>query len=844
MARTQLKRIKGNKGKRNWKRIFINAAKIAGGLTLLGMAAAIVLFIWLINVTDWKSFDPAKIANQAQSLLIYDKDGKEVAGVSSGQNRIWVSLDKVPGKVQKAFIATEDVRFYSHSGVDIRRIFGALLEDIKQGSKAQGASTISQQLIKLTHLTNEKTWTRKLQEARLAIQLEQTYSKDEILEMYLNTVYFGNGAYGIEAAAESYFGKTCDKLTTAEGALLAGILKSPAKYAPHLHLDNSIERRNLILGLMNKYGFIDEDEMNEGKDEEVKLKLDSKKSNDYGYFMDAAVTEALGLLNLDYEDLVSGGYRIHTSMDRKLQTQCDKLMADDDSFPKDAKDGTPVEGALIVLDSETGAARAVVGGREYTTRMGLNRATSARRQPGSTIKPALVYGPAIDRYGYNPASMILDEKTDFNGYSPSNSGDRYRGWVTMRTSLVNSINVSAVKILNDVGLTTAKDFASRLGIPFAKGDDSLALALGGFTEGVTPMELASAYTAFSNGGRYAKGSFIDQITDADGKVLYENKHETTLAMSSSTAFLVTSMLQDAAQEGTAKLLGTSNLPVAAKTGTVNWKGSKNRDVWLAGYNPKYTIVAWEGFDKTDDEHYLASSVTGGKYPAKIVKGVFDYLYKDKDAPDFTIPDTVTMVALDKKALYDTQKQLLASELTPEDSKLYEYFPTDAVPTETSNYWQMPATPTDFSATLSARNLPQLSFTIVQSFARYDLYRVDMLGQTARIASFTGNAGKAIQYEDITATAGTWQYYALPVHPDINVTGQPTASQEVVVPAAPEPTATGGFVWPFPLPGWTATPTPTPEVSTAPETTPTPEETAASSNRRSPPKNKPAKKNGA
>ena len=823
-----LVRNKGNKrikGKRSWKYTLKTTAKVVGAVALLGIAAGIIFFITLINDTQWKSFDPSKLENQAQSLLLYDKDGKEAGGMSAGQNRIVIPLEQIPKKVQEALIATEDTRFYSHHGVDITRIFGALWADIRSGSKAEGASTIDQQLIKLTHLTNEKTWTRKLQEARLAIELERHYSKDQILEMYLNTVYFGHGAYGIEAAAQTYFGKSASKLTTAEGALLIGVLKSPGLYAPHLHLDRSTERRDLILGLMNKYGYLTEDEMKKAQAEKVNLKLTDLNTDAHGYFMDAAVEEAMAILNIDYETLVSSGYRIYTSMDTKLQAQCEKLMADKDSFPPNAKDGTKVEGALLVLDSKTGAARAVVGGREYTARMGLNRATDARRQPGSTIKPALVYGPAIDRYGYNPATPILDEPVDFNGYKPENSGGNFHGWVTMRQALTNSINIPAVKILNDVGLTTAKDFAGRLGIPFDKQDNSLAIALGGFTQGVTPMELASAYTAFPNGGRYSKGSLVSKIVDADGKVLYQNPYGNVLAMSDSTAYLVTSMLQDAATVGTAKLLGGSKMPVAAKTGTVAWKENKNRDLWLAGFNPDYVVVAWEGFDTTDNSHYLAGSTSGGKYPAKIAKGVFDYLYKDKEAPKFVVPDSVTMVALDKKALQDTQQIVLASSLTPEEYKLYEYFPKNAVPTTESSYWQTPVPPTGFNLTLSANNYPVASFLIAQDFARYDLYRVDTFGNTAKITEITGQVGKTSSFEDVTATPGTWQYYVLPVQPEINVTGDSTEALSITVPA-PEPTSTPDTGWSFPWPFGNTEPSPTPaDTGAFAPVTPSPEATA-------------------
>ncbi len=770
------------------------ALKIAAAVILLLMAVGIIWFITLINQTDWKDFDPGKLENQAQTLIFYDKDGNAVGGLYGGQNRTNIPLSDVPKHVRNALLAAEDIRFYSHPGVDIQGILAAAWADITKG-KMRGASTLSQQLMKITHLTNEQTLTRKLQDARLALELERAYTKDEIMEMYLNTMYFGNGAYGIEAAAQSYFSKPAKELTLAEGALIIGILKGPGIYAPHLNLEKSTQRRNLILGLMNEYGLITKDEMEKAKEEKVTLKLQKRNNANYGFYIDAAENEAMALTGITREDLVSGGYRIYTSMDPALQKKCDELMSNPDLYPANAKDGTEVQGALVVLDSKTGAARAVVGGREYTTRQGLNRAVSSKRQPGSAIKPMLVYSPAIDRFGYNPATMIQDAPVDFNGYKPVNAGGKYSGWVTLRQAIVRSINVPAVRVLNDIGISSAKDFASSAGITFDPGDDSLAIGLGGFTRGVTPIELASAYTALANSGNVSKASFVQKIVDSDGVVIYENSYPTKPVMSDSTAFIMTDILHNAAMSGTAKLLNFNKIPLAAKTGTVAWDYG-NKDVWLASYNPDYVVVCWMGFDRTDKDHYLSTGVIGGTNPAQMCKEVYTYLYSQTAAPKFRMPDSVTLLALDRLALEQTGQILLASPLTPEDQKLYDYFPKSQAPTEVSQYWQTPVTPTGFNVVLSERGYPLVSFLMVQDFARYDVYRINEYGRTEKVTEIQGAAGSIATYEDTSVLPGSYTYYVSPVHPQLNVAGNPTIGINISVAVSNQPTEQPGSTSPW------------------------------------------------
>ena len=332
------------------RRLFFNIIKYTA-LCGTGLIIGCVIFFisYLMGLAEWKEFDPAKIGDMQQTLLIYDKNGIETAAMYNLQNRVYIDIDDVPDHVKNAFIAVEDTRFYDHCGVDFKRIIGAFIEDLKSGSIVQGASTISQQLVKNTSLTGVQTISRKLQEAVMAYELEQYYTKDEILEMYLNYIYFGNGAYGIEAAAKVYFGATAETLTVAQGAMLAGIIKSTTNYAPHIDLQASITRRNLVLKLMEQQGYISSSEMKEAQSEPAVICDDTQTSNDF--FTDLVLYEAENILMMDSETLLSSGYKVYTTLDQDLQDSVETLFEDDALFPSDAADGTPCQAAVCVLDS-------------------------------------------------------------------------------------------------------------------------------------------------------------------------------------------------------------------------------------------------------------------------------------------------------------------------------------------------------------------------------------------------------------------------------------------------------------------------------------------------------------
>ena len=368
---------------------------------LLAMALAATCFVLffavnLLRLDAWREFDPEKILGAPETLILYDKDDGELLRLHAAEDRVSISLSEIPQHVRMAFVSAEDARFYEHQGIDLIRIAGAAWEDLKAGSYVQGASTITQQLIKLSHLNADKTISRKLEEAVLAYQMEQQFSKDQILEMYLNYVYFGRGYYGVEAAALGYFGIHASELSSAQAAALAGILKSPTNYAPHLSPENCLRRRNNILSLMCEYGHISEEERDAAIAEPLEI-LDAEETT-RGYYVDTALSTATELLNVDMQTLLTGGYRIYTAMDPALQSHCEAIFADGAYFP-----AADCEGAIVIQQAGTGYVAALVGGRNSEQAMAFNRAMRIRRQPGSVIKPVIAYAPALEYCGYTAA---------------------------------------------------------------------------------------------------------------------------------------------------------------------------------------------------------------------------------------------------------------------------------------------------------------------------------------------------------------------------------------------------------------------------------------------------------
>ncbi|MDR3051704.1 MAG: PBP1A family penicillin-binding protein [Oscillospiraceae bacterium] len=749
---------------RRWRRVL--------GYTALGIfVAALGLGVWgyfALDVAHWQRIDPAKITNLQQTTLIYDNAGAFVTAVQAVEDRTVVSLERVPLHVRNAFLAAEDLRFYQHPGVDIVRIFGALINDLRTRSYREGASTITQQLIKLSHLTEEKALSRKLQEAYLALQLERDYSKDEILAMYLNFINFGNGAYGIQAAARAYFGVDVDALSLTQGAALAAAIKAPSLYAPHTHPEENRTRRNYILNTMLQQGMITQAQADEAKAATLTATAREPKPIPYGWFVDETLDEAAALLSLSAEDVLGSGHRIYTTLNTRLQDIADKLYTDKGRFPANARDGVPAQSAFALLDVQTGALRALVGGRSYTVRRGLNRATDMRRSPGSAIKPLAVYGPALD-LGYGTASVLLDEYGDFNGYRPKNAGNIYYGRVTMRTALTNSLNVPAVRLLREIGIPASRAYLEKAGIPLDDRDQNLSIALGSLTIGVTPAEMAASYAIFANGGTYRPPYVIDRIVDSAGNTVYTHQAQSRQVTSPQNAFLMTSMLQSVASYGTASRLRATGQDIAAKTGTVSLTEGGNRDVWVAAYTPELVATVWMGFDQTDNAHKVPSGSTGGNLPAALATAFFQAAYKDLPKPTFTQPKGMVWLDIDKQSIRDRGVPMLASERTPKSYRYSELFLESNRPMRVSDVWQPPRAPSSFYIAHGDSGKPILIFEPVDT-ARYRIQR-DSVGESIILAEVDGGAGAVQRYTDESARFGiSYTYRVIPVHAELLAEG--------------------------------------------------------------------------
>lgn len=746
--------------RRRRRRRFLIAA--IGSLVLPVLLAS----VWIFSQDAWHALDLNKIFLAEETLLVTDRDGNIVSRLYSHENRVSTDVAGLPAHVTNAFLAAEDARFYTHPGFDLIRICGAALNDLKAGSFVEGASTITQQLIKLTHLSAEKTLDRKVDEAILSYRLEQLLTKQEILSCYLNRVYFGGGYYGIEAAAQGYFGVHAQDLTLAESALLAGVLKSPATYAPHLRPEASIGRRGVILDLMVHYEMITAEQAQKAKAEPLNLCADTVKQKHDSY-VDLALTESTRLLGCSLSELLTQGYTVHTAMDARSQRIAETAFSNDAYFPMYGEESA--EGALVLIDAETGGVSAIVGGRDDYAALGFNRATRIRRQPGSAIKPILVYAPALEA-GYTAASMLLDEPTEFGDYTPRNASGRYAGWITMREAVTKSLNLPAVSLFQQLGVSRCKAFAARLGIPFDVQDQSLALALGGFTYGVSPYRLCGAYAAIANEGVYRTPYVVVEITDRSGCTVYRHEDDAERVMSSGNAYILTSLLESVAQNGTARLLSALNIPIAAKTGTVGDE-TGNRDIWLACYNPEIAAVVWMGFDDANSGRCLPKDTGGGTYPAMLLTEVFASLYADRDAPDFAVPDDVITVSLDAVTLENEHDAVLANSLTPPDAIINEVFVRGTEPTVYSPYWQLPAAPDDLTVQI-VNAQAEISFTPPSRSMQYRLYRESTDGFAILLATFE-HVGFSVHYTDsLTSIDGSVAYYVVPVHPSLTTNGSP------------------------------------------------------------------------
>ncbi|MCA1030475.1 PBP1A family penicillin-binding protein [Bacillus timonensis] len=679
------KRLKKSKGPL-LKKIFIFILLIG----IIGIITGATTFFVLAK--DAPPLDEAALRDPLSSK-VYDKNGELIYEFGS-EKRTFVSYNEIPEIVRNAFIATEDARFFKHHGIDVVRFAGAVVANITDGFGSEGASTITQQVVKNSFLTNEKTIKRKAQELWLSFQLESKYSKQEILEMYLNKIYFGPGnTHGVAKASEVYFGKPLNELDLHEAALLAGLPKSPTYYNPFNYPEAAEKRRNIVLTLMERHGFISKAEADAAKAIDVETSLvDSKpESQPIDSFIDQVKKEISEEENID---VFTGGLEIYTTFDSNAQEHIDYLLSSDEiiNYPND-----DFQAGIALIDTKTGEIRALGGGRNQSATTRINFAIDPLNQPGSTIKPILDYGPAIEHLKWSTYHQIDDEPYSYSDGTPIKNWDgKHLGKMSIRTALAKSRNIPALKALQAVGLEKARQFAVSLGIPF-KDTIFESYSIGGVEEGISPLQMAGAYGAFGNNGIFIKPHAVKKIVFPDDTEM-DLSPEQVPVMKDSTAFLVTDMLKSVLQPGgTASNVNVPGLHIAGKTGTTNFDratrekynipGGAVPDAWFVGYTPSYTAAVWTGY--RDSKQWMQSTAEQ-QIAKQIFKSIITKVSAGEDTSDFKMPNSVVKVAVEKGS--DPAK--LASEFTPKEEIEYEYFIKGTEPVEVSTKYEVLPAPTE------------------------------------------------------------------------------------------------------------------------------------------------------
>lgn len=579
-----------------------------------------LFYLYLITYGEGMLRNRPEAMQVASSTIITNAEGTEISRLhtqTKGYSE-YAELNAMPVLLKMAFLATEDRRFYNHDGLDFIGLGRAIVQDIIHMNLSQGGSSITQQLARNLYLNGDKTLSRKVNEISIAMALEKKYSKDEILEMYLNQIYMGRQQYGVKAAAWRYFGiKDMHQLKLWQIATLAGMPKGPSIYNPVDHPELSKQRRAVILGLMHEQGLITRKQMLQARDvdftppETVLNATTSPGLSEPAYVsaVDAVIQEASRLTGKSEAEIQSAGWVIQTGLDEQAQLAMEETFADATRFPDDRQD-EQVQASMVIIDQHNGEVKAMMGGRN-PLKGGINRAIMDARQPGSSFKPIIAYGPALESGKFKPESILPDKRMQYGSYQPSNLGGRYSGSIAMSQALQKSINAPAVWLLHETGLNDAHQFAARLGIELGKEDMNLSIALGGVHQGVSPMKMAQAYTVFANHGKLNTAHLIREITDSQGRTIFAHKSENKQVISSSTANAMTRMLQNVVSQGTGSRAQLGQHKVAGKTGTtqVGLPGvgrEANRDLWFVGYTSNWTAAVWMGFDHTDAKHYMKS----------------------------------------------------------------------------------------------------------------------------------------------------------------------------------------------------------------------------------------------
>lgn len=615
----------GDAGLRRYRRFKRIASLSFTGLTAL-TAALIVALLFLRS-------QPLPVSKIAAYTQMYDMHGEPIEAYGSARTRDFVPLKDISPNLIQATLAIEDRKFYDHPGFDVEGIARAALVNLQHMAKVQGAGTITQQLARNLYLTHERTWSRKLKETYYAVQMELQLSKDQILEQYLNQIYYGHSTYGIGSAAKLFLGKDASSLTLAESALLAGIPKGPRYYSPYYDMDKAFERQKTVLRTMVEAGYITQRQADEAAREKITiLPLEKKESSAAPYFHDYVRNVAIDQLGITEEQFEKGGLRIYTTLDLKAQRIAEEVVR------TQLADYPELQAALVAIDPRTGYVKAMVGGRSYAETQ-FNRALSSARQPGSAFKP-IVYLTALKEKGYTPVTRYKSEPTTFTydsgrqTYTPSNFNDKYFDWIDMRTAIAKSDNIFAVHTIMDVGPEKVIEMARRMGIR-SPMKPVPSLALGTFA--VSPLEMAAAYSILANQGIRNEPTAIIRIEDYRGRILYESQPQQEAVIEPQYTYVLTQLMESVFDQGGtgSRVANVLKRPVAGKTGTTD------ADAWMVGFTPELATAVWVGYDKGRNvsaaESHLAAPIFA-EFTERTLESVPPKL--------FDMPDSVSAVYID------------------------------------------------------------------------------------------------------------------------------------------------------------------------------------------------------
>lgn len=639
--------------RRFWRRYHLTKIVI-----ILGLSVGLLVGTYLFAIAKSTNVNDLQNALKTRTL-IFDREEKE-AGALSGQKGTYVELTDISKDLQNAVVATEDRSFYKNDGINYGRFFLAIVTAGRSG----GGSTITQQLAKNAYLSQDQTVERKAKEFFLALELTKKYSKEQILTMYLNNAYFGNGVWGVEDASKKYFGVSASQLTLDQAATLAGMLKGPELYNPLNSIEDSTNRRDTVLQNMVAAGYIDKNQETDAAGVDMASQLQDKyegKISDYRYpsYFDAVVNEAVSKYNLTEEEIVNNGYRIYTELDQNYQANMQVIYENTSLFPT-AEDGTHAESGSVALEPKTGGVRGVVGrvaGDDKTGFRNFNYATQSKRSPGSTIKPLVVYTPAVEA-GWALNKQLDNHTMQYDSYQVDNyAGIKTSPEVPMYQALAESLNLPAVATVNELGIDKAFEAGTRFGLDMEKVDRVLGVALGGGVE-TNPLQMAQAYAAFANEGLMSEAHFITRIENASGQVIKSHKNTQKRVIDKSVADKMTSMMLGTFTNGTGISSSPADYVMAGKTGTTEavFNPEYTSDQWVIGYTPDVVISHWLGFPTTDENHYLAGSTSNGA--AHVFRSMANTILPYTPGSTFTVENAYKQNGIEPE---NTKKQVVENE---------------------------------------------------------------------------------------------------------------------------------------------------------------------------------------